>query len=327
MLKRSIKHLFALSAGILAITAVPATHANEDYPKHPIEIVVAYPPGGGIDTLARLVGAELGKNLGQSVVVVNKAGAAGSIGTAAVSKAKPDGYTFLLSGANAILSPLVDPRLTFRISDFSPVARLTETPYVLAMSPSLKVSSLGELLEYSKSHPGDLNFASTGMGSVQHLLGELMKQRAQVDWLHVPYQGGSPALQALAAGQIHLMFSNPIPLTPYLENNSVAVAAVATEERLPTLPDVPTMKEQGQDDFVIKTWVGLLAPAGTPEEIRRKISDEVQKVLELPKIRTAIEQQGSIVSPLTVDAFADYLQEDEARWKSIIEQAKFTPSS
>jgi tripartite-type tricarboxylate transporter receptor subunit TctC len=323
-MNRSIKNMYVLTAGLLAAAAMSVAHADSDYPKHPIEIVVAYPAGGGIDTLARLVGNELGKSLGSSVVVVNKPGAAGSIGTAAVAKSKPDGYTFLLSGANAILSPLVDPRLSFRISDFSPVARLTETPYTLAISPSLKVDSLDELIDYSKSHPGSVNFASTGIGSVQHLLGELMKQRAQVDWMHVPYQGGSQALRELAAGRVHVMFSNPIPLTPYLDDKSIQVAAVATEERLPTMPDVPTMQEQGQDDFVIKTWVGLLAPAGTPEEIRKKISDEVQKVLALPAIKTAIEQQGSIVSPLSVGPFAEYLKKDETRWKSILEQSKFS---
>lgn len=311
-------------AGLLSLCALSTAHANADYPSRPVSIVVAYPPGGGIDTLARLVSIELGKRLDQSVVVQNKPGAAGSIGTAAVARAAPDGYTFVLSGANAILSPLVDPNLSFRIQDFEPVARLTETPYALAVSPGLKADTLKDLIALSKEKPGQLNFASTGLGSVQHLLGELFKQRAQIDWLHVPYQGGGPALRELAAGRVHVMFSNPIPLAPYLKEGTIQVAGVATDDRISLLPDVPTMEEQGIDDFDVKTWVGLLAPAGTPEAIRKRISDEVQHVLALPQIREAIEQQGSIVSFLPVGKFAEFLEKDEARWKRILEQSKFS---
>ncbi len=317
----------ALLAGAAIFSALPAAHASAAYPSRPIEIVVAYPPGGGIDTLARLISVELTKNLEQSVVIINKPGAAGSIGTAAVARSAADGYTFLLSGANAILSPLVDPKLSFRIKDFSPVARVTQTPYALAISPSLNVDSLPQLIALSKKSPGSLNFGSTGLGSVQHLMGELLKQRAQVDWLHVPYQGGGQALQELAAGRIHIMFSNPIPLTPYLKAGTIQAVAVATGERLSSLPNVPTMGEQGQDDFDITTWVGLLAPAGTPEEIRKRISDEVLKVLALPSIKAVIEQQGSIVSPLPVGPFADFLKKDEASWKRILEQSKFSPAN
>lgn len=316
--------IIALVAVALPLCAPPAAYADSNYPSRPVSIVVAYPPGGGIDTLARLVSIELTKRLKQSVVVLNKPGASGSIGTAAVARAAPDGYTFVLSGANAILSPLVDPKLSFRIQDFAPVARLTETPYSLAISPSLKVGSLEELIALSKKKPGQLNFASTGLGSVQHLLGELLKQRAQIDWMHVPYQGGGQALRELAAGRVHVMFSNPIPLLPYIKEGTIQVAAIATDERISALPDVSTMKEQGVTDFDIKTWVGLLAPAGTPEAIRKRVSDEIQVILALPEIKEAINQQGSIVSFLSADEFASYLEKDESRWKKILEQSKFS---
>ncbi|NYT82780.1 tripartite tricarboxylate transporter substrate binding protein [Alcaligenaceae bacterium] len=311
-------------AGLVSLCVLPTAYASTEYPSRPVSIVVAYPPGGGIDTLARLVSIELTKRLDQSVVVLNKPGAAGSIGTAGVARAAPDGYTFVLSGANAILSPLVDPNLSFRIQDFEPVARLTETPYSLAISPDLKVGSLKELIALSKDKPGQLNFASTGQGSVQHLLGELLKQRAEIDWMHVPYQGGGPALRELAAGRVHIMFSNPIPLAPYLKEGTIQVAGVATDERISLMPDIPTFGEQGIDDFDVKTWVGLLAPAGTPEAIRKRVSDEVQHVLALPEIREAIEQQGSIVSFLPVEKFAEFLERDEERWKRIIDQSKFS---
>lgn len=309
------------------LAAISPSKANEAYPDRPITIVVAYPPGGGIDTLARLISVELSARLGQPVVVLNKAGAAGSIGTASVARDKPDGYTLLLSGANAILSPLVDPKLSFTIKDFSPVARLTVTPYTLAISPSLGVNTFKELVEYSKQHPGKLNFGSTGLGSVQHLLGALAQNRANVDWTHIPYKGGNEALRELSAERVQIMFSNPIPLTPYLQNESIKVIGVATNDRIPAMPEVPTLLEQGVEDFDITTWVGLLAPAGTPEVIRNKISDEIVSIVEIPKIRTAIEQLGSIVSPMPTKQFGEFLIKDEARWKSILDQSGFDSKS
>lgn len=309
------------------VAAISPSKADEAYPDRPITIVVAYPPGGGIDTLARLISVELSDRLGQPVVVLNKAGAAGSIGTASVARDKPDGYTMLLSGANAILSPLVDPNLSFTIKDFSPVARLTVTPYTLAISPSLGINTFEELVEYSKQHPGELNFGSTGLGSVQHLLGALAQNRANVDWTHIPYKGGNEALRELSAERVQLMFSNPIPLTPYLQNESIKVIGVATNDRIPAMPEVPTLLEQGVEDFDITTWVGLLAPAGTPEVIRNKISDEIVSIVEIPKIRTAIEQLGSIVSPMPTKQFGEFLIEDEARWKSILDQSGFNSKS
>ncbi|AWB34540.1 Bug family tripartite tricarboxylate transporter substrate binding protein [Orrella marina] len=309
------------------VAAISPVKADEAYPDRPITIVVAYPPGGGIDTLARLISVELSDRLGQPVVVLNKAGAAGSIGTASVARDKPDGYTMLLSGANAILSPLVDPNLSFTIKDFSPVARLTVTPYTLAISPSLGINTFEELVEYSKQHPGELNYGSTGLGSVQHLLGALAQNRADVDWTHIPYKGGNEALRELSAERVQIMFSNPIPLTPYLQNESIKVIGVATEDRIPAMPDVPTLLEQGVEDFDITTWVGLLSPAGTPESIRNKISDEIVSIVEIPKIRTAIEQLGSIVSPMPTKQFGEFLIKDEARWKSILDQSGFDSKS
>ncbi len=309
-------------AGLLAALAPIATMAM-DYPARQIELVVAYPAGGGIDTLARILAVELGNRLGQSVVVVNKPGAAGTIGTHYVAKAKPDGYTLLLSGANAVLSPIVDSKTPFRISDLSAVARITETPYVLAAGLNVPASNLQELIAYSRAHPGEINYSSTGPGSVQHLLGASLAQRTGSKWVHVPYHGGSQSISEVAAGRIHVTFSNPIPLGPYLKDGRLKVLGIATAKRIPLLPESPTLGEQGIRDFDVTTWVGVLAPAKTPEEIRRKLSSVIVDVMRSPKIETSIKQQGSLVAPLELDDFTRFLAQDHERWTRIVQEAGF----
>lgn len=309
---------------VMAAAMVPVFAAAQAYPSRQIELVVAYPAGGGIDTLARMLAAELTGRLGQNVIVVNKPGAAGTIGSYHVAKARPDGYTLLLSGANAVLSPIVDSNTPFRISDFSPVARVTETPYVLAAGLNLPAGSVPELVRYSHEHPDAVNYSSTGPGSVQHLLGAFLAKKTGSKWIHIPYQGGSQSISEVAAGRIHVTFSNPIPLGPYLRDGRLKVLGTATGERVPMLPDVPTLEEQGIADFDIKTWVGVLAPAGTPVEIRRKLSKVLVDVMRVPKIATSIKKQGSLVSPMELDDFARFLAQDHKRWVSIVRESEFT---
>ncbi|WP_165404436.1 Bug family tripartite tricarboxylate transporter substrate binding protein [Pigmentiphaga kullae] len=309
---------------VIAAGTPPVLAAAEVYPSRQIELVVAYPAGGGIDTLARMLAADLTGRLGQNVIVVNKPGAAGTIGSHYVAKARPDGHTLLLSGANAVLSPIVDGKTPFRISDFSPVARVTETPYVLAAGLGLPARSVPELVRYSHEHPGVVNYSSTGPGSVQHLLGAFLAKKTGSKWIHIPYQGGSQSISEVAAGRIHVTFSNPIPLGPYLRDGRLKVLGMATDKRIPMLPDVPTLEEQGIADFDIKTWVGVLAPAGTPVEVRQKLSKALVAVMAQPKIATSINEQGSLVSPMELDDFARFLAQDHARWVNIVKESGFT---
>jgi tripartite-type tricarboxylate transporter receptor subunit TctC len=285
---------------VAALPAKPAVAVSSQYPERNIEIVVAYPAGGAIDTLARLIGSELGKRLGKSVIVVNRSGGSGVIGTNMAAKAKPDGYTLLMSGANAIISPAVDPKVPFIMADFEPVARISETAFVLSVSPDLPVKDVHDLIEYSKQHPNAMNYASTGVGSVQNILSEQFKQRYGLNWLHVPYQGGSPALNDVVAERIQIMFANPMLVGPYLEKKRVRAIATSTPERMAVFPDVPTMQEQGLGDMAVLTWVGLLAPTGTPEDIRALLSRNVMEILKEPAVRESIVQQGSLLSPLPI---------------------------
>lgn len=312
-----------VAAGIIAAsTAFFAPAYAGRYPDHAIEIVVAYPAGGAIDTLARLIGAELMKRLGQPVIVVNRAGGSGVIGTNMAAKAKPDGYTLLMSGANAIISPAVDPKVPFTMADFEPVARISETAFVLSVSPDLPIRNVNELIEYSKQHPDSMNYASTGIGSVQNILSEQFKQRFGLNWLHVPYQGGSPALSDVVAERVQIMFANPMLVGPYFSKGRVRAIGTSTSQRMKVFPDVPTMKEQGLGDMAVLTWVGLLAPTGTPETIRGLLGGHVVEILKSPVVSESILQQGSLLAPLGTADFSAFLAQDIKRWNAIVKESR-----
>ncbi|MGO4330793.1 Bug family tripartite tricarboxylate transporter substrate binding protein [Cupriavidus sp. 2TAF22] len=296
---------------------VPA-QADAGYPSKPIQLVVAYPPGGGTDILARVVGAELQKALGQPVVVVNRGGASGAIGTEFAARAAPDGYTLLLATANVTISPAVDARTRFNPTrDFVPVTLLSDSPFVLVSNASFAPKTIAELLAYSKAHPGAVNYASTGVGSPQQLATELLKKKAGLDWTHVPYQGGGPAMADLMAGQVQVMFSNVLPVLPYIRSGKVRALAVTTQEPLPALSKVPTMIQEGQQDFVVSFWSGVMAPAGTPGAIVAKLNDALLKIMQLPAVRERLAREGSIVTPMTSAKFAEFIAEDAARWRQV----------
>lgn len=303
------------------VAAIAPAHATTEYPNKPIRMIVAYPPGGGTDALARLVGAELSKELGQSVVVINRGGASGAIGTQAAARADPDGYTVLMATSNVTITPAIDAKPLFAVSDFEPVTLLTESPFALVVSPSLKVKTVAELIEHSKKNKKTVNYASTGVGSPQHLTTESFKQRHNMDWLHVPYQGGGPALSALVEGQVQVMFSNALPVVPFIESGRLVALAQTTKERLPVLPNVPTMEEAGVKDFVVSFWSGVLAPKGTPDAVVQKLNTALLKVMATPAVRDKLVSQGTIVNPQGGPDFANYLTQDAAYWKGIADAA------
>lgn len=317
--------ILRFAAAALAAPALSA-RARSDYPDKPIQLVVAYPAGGGTDTLARLVADGLGPHLGQPVLVVNRAGASGLIGTSQVARAAADGYTLLLDTGNSTLRPAIEPATPFKPADFTPVCLLTESPVALAVSSSLPVNSLAELVAYSRKHPGTVNYASTGPGSPQNLVSELMKIKAGLDWMQVPYQGGAPALADLVAGRVHVMFSNPVPLMPYVSTKRLKVLAVTSGSRLPALDQVPTMKEAGQPDFEIGFWNGVLAPAGLPGPVVDKLSAALLKVMAEPKVRDALVRQGSVLTPLGPKEFTSYMGDDTNRWRSVATAIGYQPT-
>jgi len=313
------KWCMATALAALSTVGQPVQAQDEaTYPTKPIQMIVAYPPGGGTDILARVVGAELSKTLGQPIVVVNRGGASGAIGTESAARAAPDGYTLLMATANVTISPAVDAKTRVNpTKDFVPVTLLSESPFVLVASSTLEARSFAELLAYSKTHPSAVNYASTGIGSPQQLVTELLKKKVGLDWTHVPYQGGGPAMADLMAGQVQVMFSNVLPVLPYIKNGRVRALAVTTQEPLPALSNVPTMIQAGQPGFVVSFWSGVLAPAGTSPAIVAKLNGALMNIMQLPAVRDRLAREGSIVTPLPSAKFAEYLADDAARWQQI----------
>ncbi|ODU62203.1 MAG: hypothetical protein ABT05_07950 [Lautropia sp. SCN 66-9] len=290
--------LRAIAAG-LAACATRSASAQQDYPNKPVQLVVAYPPGGGTDTLARIIGDGLGKELGQTVLVVNRPGAAGSIGTSQVARAAPDGYTLLLDTGNSTLRPAIEPTTPFKPADFAPVCLLTESPVALAVNASVPVNNLAELVAYSRQRAGQINYASTGLGSPQNLVSELLKVKAGLDWIQVPYQGGAPALADLVSGQVHVMFSNPVPLLAHAQAKRLKVLAVTSAARLPALAQVPTMAEAGQTDCQGNAREARQRADAAGPESARFVHDGRYAALERRRCRDPLSTGGrkSVVRP------------------------------
>jgi tripartite-type tricarboxylate transporter receptor subunit TctC len=319
--RRGLKGL----AGLGALTMLGAIRAQPAFPAKPVQLIVAYPPGGGTDTLARLIAAELSRQFGQPFLVVNRPGAAGAIGTALAARAPADGYTLLLDTGNSTLRPVVEPRTSFKPDDFAPIALLTESPIALVATRELPVRSLSELVSYSRANPGKISYASTGAGSPQNMAAELLKVRRELDWVQVSYQGGAPALIDLIAGRVQVMFSNPVPLMQYFLDGRLTALAVTAAERLPALSQVPTMAEEGVEDFQIGFWNGMLAPAGTPPDIVSRLSEALLAILETPQVVDTLVRQGSIIKPLGRAAFIPYMAADSERWKRIASEIRYQP--
>lgn len=319
--RRGLKSL--AGAGVLGLLG--SGRAQDTYPRKPVQVTVAYPTGGGTDTLARLISGELARHFGQPFVVVNRPGAAGAIGTAIAARAPADGYSLLLDTGNATLRPVVEPKTTFNRDDFAPIALLTESPIALVVPRDLPVASVSELIAYTRANPGRISYASTGAGSPQFMAAELLKVRSRLDWVQVSYQGGAPALIDLIAGQVQVMFSNPVPLMPYFLDGRLKALAVTAAERLPALGEVPTMAEQGVPDFEIGFWNGMLAPVGTPQDVVRRLSDALLAILELPHVIDSLIKQGSVRKPLGTDAFIPYIDADSDRWKRIAKEIRYQP--
>lgn len=315
--------LFMLAAAGAALVPL-ALAAEAAYPARPIQIVVAYPPGGGTDTLTRIVTKELGSRLGQSFLVVNKPGASGAIGATFAARAPADGYTLLMDTGTIALRPAIDGPGKFNPDDYVPVARVAEQSYALVVSASTPVKTVAELVTHAHTHPGKVNYASVGHGTVQYMLGELFKTRNRIDWTHVRYQGGAPAMNDLTAGRVQVTFSNTVPLMPFLQSGKVRVLAVTSRRRLEAMPEVPTMEELGYRDFG-DFWSGIFAPRGTPSAIVSHLSDAVLEVMRQPEVVKALLRQGNVVAPMGARPFAKFIRSDIQRWTRVASDINYKP--
>jgi len=316
----TVLHRFALGA-LLALFAVIAS--AQTYPTKPIRLVVPFPPGGATDILARDVAQKLTEAWGQQVIVDNRPGAGGNIGSELVAKSAPDGYTLEMGtvGTHAINASLYAKMPYDHVNDFAPVILVAGVPNVLEVNPAVPVNSVAELIAYAKANPGKLNFASSGNGTSIHLSGELFKVMAGVQMTHVPYKGSAPALQDLLGNQVQLMFDNLPPSLPQIKAGKLRALAVTSLARAPALPDVPTMAEAGLPGYEASSWFGVLAPAGTPAAIVAKLNAEIAKWLATPEAKEKLSKQGANAAGGTPEDFAKHIAAETAKWAKVVKDS------
>lgn len=304
----------AAMLGACMLAALPAA-AVQGWPTRPITLVVPFPPGGSTDAVGRLVAAELAKLLGQNVIVENKGGANGNIGSDQVAKAKPDGHTLLLSGvgSNAI-NYAIYQEMPYQDKDFRHVALIATGPNVLVASPNLPVKHFAEFLELVRKEPGKHTHASSGNGSSGHLSAEMLKQAAKLDMVHVPYKGGAAAITDTIAGRVDVLFLNQDNVLPHVRAGKLRALAVTSPQRNPAYPDVPTIAESGFPGFAAQSWFGVSAPAGTPDEVVRVLNEATNKALQDAALRQRLESVGFVVANGSPDDFARFVQDEIARW-------------
>jgi tripartite-type tricarboxylate transporter receptor subunit TctC len=310
----------------IALLLCSAAALGQGFPGKPVTLIVPNPPGGLVDTSARLLSDPLARLLNQSVIVENRPGGSGNIAYQAVARAKPDGYTLLASySAYHTANPALIPKLQWDpVKDFAPVALLTVATNVIAVHPSLPVNNLKEFIEYARKNPGKLNYASQGNGSLSHIGTELFKQQTQTDMVHVPYKGSGAAIQDVLSGQVQVFITTPPSVMGHVQVGKLKALAVAGRSRHPMMPNVPTTAEAGVPDFSLEAWVGLFAPAGTPPEVVAKLSEEVRKSLETPESRQRAAAQGVEIRYLPPDALRSLLRRELDYWGKLIRTANIT---
>lgn len=314
-----------LMAGAGFLSMFPGAQAQTEYPSKPLKFVVPYPPGGPLDTMARLLAEKAKPSLGQPVVVENKPGAGGNIGADAVAKAAPDGYTLVMGAvATHAINPWLYSSIPYDpVKDFAPVMLVASVPNVLIINKDFaaqnKINSVADLIAYGKNNPGKLNYGSGGNGSAGHLAGELLKARTKIDAVHVPYQGASPAQLALLSGQTQFMFDNQAAAAGLIKDGKVNALAVTTGKRSVVLKDLPTMEEAGVKPFDIGTWFGVFTTGGTPAPVVDKLHKAYVSAMSDPEVIKRLETMGSNATMLTPTQFADLVKQERDKYREIVD--------
>jgi tripartite-type tricarboxylate transporter receptor subunit TctC len=320
-MKRSRRQFLHLAAGAVALGAASRVAGAQTYPYRPVRIVVGYPAGGVNDIYARLISQWLTARLGYSFIVENRSGAAGTIGVEAVVRAPADGYTLLLSSGNDAYNEVTYPDVRFSyIRDITPVATIAVTAEIMAVNPAFPARSVPEFIAYAKSNPGKVNFASAGIGTGQHMCGELFKLMTGVDMVHVPYRGGAPAVSDLLAGQVQVMFEFMASALPYVRSGGLRALAVTSGKRLQALPEVPSVGEF-LPGFEQIAWFGIVAPRQTPPEIVNRLNHEINLTLDDPEVRSRISAFGSEPLSGSPADFAELIARDAEKSGEIIRKA------
>jgi len=319
------KHLSKIALLAVALCGPLAASAQSDWPTKPLRMIVPFPPGGVTDIVARAVGAKLGAELGQQVVIDNKAGASGAIGAELGAKAAPDGYTLIMGNISTLaINPVTFAKLAYDpVTSFDPVSMVAVQPLLIAVNPEVPAKSLAELVQLAKSRPGQLNYGTAG--SSIHLAVEQFSTQAGIRMNHVPYKGSAPAVSDLVGGQIQVLFDPFSSLYPQVSAGKVRALAISTEKRSTVAPTIPTVAEQGYAGFDVSSWQGIVVPAGTPRPIVQRLNRELAKVLASADIREKFAQFSAVPSATTPEQFGQTIREEIARWQKVAQTAGVKP--
>ncbi len=309
----------AIGAAGIALAADAQAQA---YPTKPIRMICPFPPGGTTDLVARLVAQKLSEAWGEQVIVDNRGGAGGVIGTEMAARSAPDGYTVLLGSITThAVNPALYKKISFNpIKDFAPVSLVVSSPQLLAVHPSVPAKSVKELIALAKSKPGQLNYASAGSGTSPHLTFELFRSVAGIDVTHVPYKGTGPAITELVGGQVQMMITGVVALMPHVKSGKLRGVAVTSMKRVSALPNLPTIAESGLPKFDVSSWFGVFLPAGTSRAIVTKMNGEVRKILEIPEVRQRLIDLGADPASNSPEEFATYVKAEMARWGMVVRE-------
>jgi len=322
--RRWLSNAAIAAASVLALGALTTgAQAQDSWPSKPIRLVVPFSPGGVTDNSARLVAEYLGKRLGQNVVVDNKPGASGNIGTALVKSAAPDGYTLVLGfDGTMVINPNVFAKLPFdTLKDFTPIGKIGDATLILVAHPDAPIKNLAGLIALSKSTPGGLSFGTSGTGGTPHIAGELLKLKTGANLVHVPYKGGGQALTDVIGGTIPLVYTAVAGAHGFVKSGRLRAVAVSSAQRSSALPDVPTFIEAGLPDFVVNSWVGLLAPVGLPPSVVNRLNTDLNAVLNDPAVKEKLRVLGIDATPGTADQFREEMRRDLARYGDVVKTA------
>jgi tripartite-type tricarboxylate transporter receptor subunit TctC len=308
---------------LLAVFALSfACHAQDTYPGKPIRLVVPYPPGGVGDAVARMIAPGWGAALKQTIVIDNRGGQGGVLGTDLVAKAKPDGYTIAIASAGALaISPSMEKVAYDTLKDLAPVTLVAKVPEMLVVAENVPAKNMAELVALAKKQPGKLNFASSGPGSLPHLAGELFKLTAKIDIVHVPYRGAAPAVNDLLGGQVQMVFLDLPVLLPQVKAGKLRPIAVGAEKRVPTAPDVPTTAEAGMPSLLTENWYGMVAPAGTPKDVVAALNKAAVEAMKDPDVVSKLSSQGAMLIGDTPDEFRAFIASETTKWAKVIKDA------
>jgi tripartite-type tricarboxylate transporter receptor subunit TctC len=326
MKEKSLLLSIVIVFALWTFAPIVSPEAKGAYPDKPIRLIVPFPAGGNTDIISRAIGNELGKNLGVSVVIENRGGAGGMMGSEVVAKAPADGYTILMVSASHVINPSLQKKLPYdTIKDFAGISMVADVPTVLVVHPSVPPKTLKELIAYAKANPGRLNYASAGKGTVGHLSAELLKSMAEIKMVHVPYKGAGPAMTDLLGGHVQVLFSSMPAAMPHIQSGMLRSIVMTGAKRSAAAPNIPTMAEAGLPGFEVSSGFGLFAPAKTPRTVINRLHAEVVKALQVPSVRDSLASQGAEPVGSTPEEYDAFVRSQTAKWQKVCKDAGIQP--